>query len=206
MKKKILQDYKITSTYTIANGPKPEWIAQANIYRVMLREAGIVVDRLQTVAILRDWQKARARSTKNYPPVPAVVIDMPVWSFEETEAYITERLVMHGKAQHEPPDCTAEERWETPKLYRLMKVGNVRSTSTHDTEQDASDALDAAMAEAKPGIEYVVETVPPVSRRCADYCRVAPFCSQWKALQPGGAIAKTLGARRVTCGPAAKSA
>ena len=192
-----LQDYKVTATYSINDGPKDEWVAQANIYRLMLHEHGHKVNRLQTVAILRDWQKSKAKKQDSYPQVPAVVLDMPVWSLEQTEAFITERLIAHGKAQTELPDCTPEERWESPPLYRLMKAGNVRPTSTHESEADASAALDAAIQKAKPGIEYYVETVPATPKRCADYCPVAPWCDQWKRLQPGGTLASSLGARRM---------
>src|SRR5688572_18619098 len=36
----LLQDYKLTSTYSVKDGVKPEYEAQANLYALMLREHG----------------------------------------------------------------------------------------------------------------------------------------------------------------------
>jgi hypothetical protein len=187
MKKKLmtLDDYKLTSTYAIKDGVKPEWEAQLNIYALMLREHGYRVDRLRVVAILRDWQKAKAKHTQDYPQLPALVIPVPMWPAEQTESYIRERLIAHGKAQHELPQCSAEERWERPSVFALYKKGNTRATSLHDTQAEAeaalAEAVEATRLTAKKP-EYTITKRPAEQKRCQDYCAVFFKCEQGQRL------------------------
>jgi hypothetical protein len=176
----LLQDYKLTSTYAIKDGAKPEWEAQENIYALMLREHGYKVTRLEVVAILRDWQKAKAKHTPDYPQVPALVIPVEVWNAGRTETYIRDRLFEHGTAQHKLPDCTAEERWERPAVFALHKTGNTRATSLHDIREEAEQALAAVTGTVKKG--YQIQERPAEQKRCADYCPALPFCTQGQHL------------------------
>lgn len=186
MKKKlmVLDDYKMTSTYAISDRVKPEWTAQLNIYALMLREHGYIVERLRVVALLRDWQKAKAKHTPDYPQTPAVIVPIEMWPPNKTEAYITERLTAHGKAQHDLPECTAEERWERPSKIALYKEGNLRATSLHDTHEDADRALRDAIMSRKPGskTEFFLQERPAEQKRCEAYCAAYAFCTQGQAL------------------------
>ena len=172
----LLQDYKMTSTYSIKDGVKPEWEAQENIYALMLREHGYLVSRLEVVCILRDWQKAKAKHTEDYPQVPALVIPVPVWDQGMTEDYIKIRLNLHSKAHRNLPECTADERWERPAVYALHKIGNKRATKLYAAENEAAQAL----KETGPGHE--IQHRPAEQRRCLDYCQALPFCDQGQRL------------------------
>ena len=172
----LLQDYKLTSTYTVKDGAKDEWEAQENIYALMLREHGYHVSILEVVAILRDWQKAKAAHTPDYPQVPALVIPVPAWRDDKTETYIRTRLNAHSKTHLNLPECTAEERWERPPVYALQKLGNKRATKLFDTEPEAKHALTEA------GKGYQIQYRPAEQRRCRDYCAALPFCQQGQAL------------------------
>ena len=175
----LLQDYKLTSSYAIKEGVKPEWIAQENLYALMLREHGYKVSRLEVVAILRDWQKAKAKhDSLHYPQQPAVILEVDIWPEEQIETYITDRLLAHGWAQHELPECTAEERWERPAIYVITKKGNSRATSVHPNLEAAEEAL-AAMPS---GTSYSITERPAEQRRCQDYCPALPFCEQGQGL------------------------
>lgn len=180
----LLQDWKLTSTYSAKDGLKPDHEAQSNIYRIMLREAGYDVRQAQVVYLFRDWQKSKAKNDPGYPQVPVLVADVPIWSDERVEAYIAERLAAHGHAQHQLPECTDEERWARPAKFALMKKGGVRAVRLFDTQQEADAALAAAQAEAKKGVEYLIEFRPGENIRCDSYCVVADFCDQWQALKP----------------------
>jgi hypothetical protein len=180
-----LQDYKLTSTYAIKEGAKPEWEAQENIYALMLREHGYKVTRLDVVAILRDWQKSKAKHTPDYPQVPALVIPVEMWPKERTETYIRDRLMAHGKAQHVLPQCTPDERWERGAIFVVTKEGNVRATSLHDTKAEAEAAAEILMANRSgktAKANYTVSERPPEQKRCQDYCAALPFCEQGQAL------------------------
>jgi len=171
-----LQDYKLTSTYSIRDGVKAEWEAQENIYALMLREHGYHVAQLEVVAILRDWQKAKAKHAESYPQVPALVIPVRMWTANETETYIQQRLNAHSKAHRTLPECTADERWERPAIYALQKIGNKRATKLFDSKTEAAQAL------LEYGLGYEVQHRPAEQKRCRDYCMALPFCTQGQEL------------------------
>lgn len=178
-----LQDYKSTSTYALKNGPKPGWVAQMNVYALMIREdMGATVDRSQIVVIYRDFQKSKAKhAPDSYPQSPVGVFDVPLWTAAQTEAYITERLMAHGHAQHELPECTAEERWARPPVYALWKEGNMKATKLFQNKDEAGRAIiDAQMKSAK--MQYRIEAMPEQNVRCDDYCSAADYCEQYKKL------------------------
>lgn len=177
----LLQDYKLTTTFSVKNGSKTEWDAQENIYALMLREHGYRVDRLEVVAILRDWQKAKSRHSPEYPQTPAMIIPVALWPNEQVETYIKARLIAHGKAQHELPECTPDERWERPDVWALRKSGSRRAISLHASQEDAEHALVATVT-AHPKIKYEIEERPAQQIRCADYCPALIACDQGKAL------------------------
>lgn len=179
----LLQDYKLTSTYSVKDSDKPEWTAQENIYALMLREHGYRVNRLEVVAILRDWQKAKARHTPEYPQTPAVIIPVQMWPASQTEEYIKQRLIAHGKAQHELPECTPEERWEKPSVLALYRIGNSRATSLHATQDEAEAALEAIAPNSLKKRSYEIRERPAVQTRCAEYCPARPFCTQAQQLE-----------------------
>jgi len=114
---KIINDYKVTSTWTVIYNPKgkPEWVQQQNIYGWLWRKAGFEVKGLKVVAILRDFSLAKAKTTKKYPKIPFHVIDLPLWTMEETEKFIKERIAIQRLAQDmeddEIPCCEKEDRW-----------------------------------------------------------------------------------------------
>lgn len=175
-----LSDYKLTSTYTIKDGAKPEWTAQTNIYALMLREHGYKVGKQEIIAILRDWQKSKAKNAQyNYPKQSVVVLPVDVWPQEQTETFIRQRLIAHGKAQHELPECSDEERWATQTVYAILKKGNKTAVSLHYSPTEAAEALRGLPTYT--GAYSIVER-PGEQRRCADYCIALPFCTQGQAL------------------------
>jgi len=177
-----LQDYKFTSVYAVMDGVKQEYEAQQNIYKLMLNEHGYHVDKMQIVAILRDWSKMRVtRQGGDYPEYPVVVMDVDDWGKEKTEAYITERLRAHGEAQTELPECTPEERWADAPRWKIVKKGNTRAERGH-ANYDSAEAAEKALAEL--GDKFSIVEVPSESKRCANYCEASAFCDQWNSANP----------------------
>lgn len=172
----IVSDYKVTSVWATMNGAKPEWIAQLNTYGYLYRQAGFPVNKLRIVAIYRDWSKGRAKAGNGYPKCAAGVVNVPVWSDVQVEAWLVERVKIHQAAARLPdkdlPMCTAEERWERPTTYAVMKQGRksaLRVFEDHETAQ--------AMADDK-GKGHWVEVRPGESIRCEQYCPVAHICKE----------------------------
>ena len=110
-------DWKFTGVYS-AMAPKPEWISQLNMYAYLVETVKkIRVDKLQVIAILRDWSKTKTKTQKNYPPAPIMNISLPLWPYEERHAFLKSRVAIHQEERggHELggalPECTEEERW-----------------------------------------------------------------------------------------------
>ena len=110
-------DWKFTGVYS-AMSPKPEWVSQLNMYAYLVETVKkIRVDKLQVIAILRDWSKTKVKTQKNYPPAPIMNIGLPLWPYEERHAFLKNRVAIHQEARgaHDLggalPECTEEERW-----------------------------------------------------------------------------------------------
>lgn len=171
-----LSDYKVTSVYAVKNGHRKEWEAQLNILATLLREQSYSVDKLEIVAILRDWSNARSKGN-DYPDCPVVTIPVPLWSQEKCEEYIDERIRIHQAAKSKLPLCTPEERWQTADVFALRKEGRKTAVKLYATEAEANEALVAA------GAKHYIEHRPGKCVRCESYCPVAEFCEQWKNSQ-----------------------
>ena len=180
----ILSDYKTTSAWAVMN-EKQDWHNQLNSYAYLVEKAkGIPVKKLQIVAIVRDWNRRDAATREGYPKAPIVVIDIPLWPFAHREAYVRDRISLHGDAlfemetDGEMPECTSEEMWERPTVYALKKDGNVRAKSVHETREAAETALAAATEKAKKGEKFLIEVREGGRTRCESFCQVAPYCKQ----------------------------
>lgn len=176
-----LLDYKCTSAWSVIYGKK-EWDFQLNFYAWLVEQCkDVSVTDLKIVVICRDWQRKKAELEKSYPQAGIVVVDIPLWSPEERDRYVRERVKAHSDAEFERltggelPLCTNEERWAKATKYAVKKSGNKRALRVYDSEQDALDAL-------KDGQE--VEERPGEFTRCeGNWCRVADFCDQWRSSQ-----------------------
>jgi hypothetical protein len=176
----ILSDYKNTSLGAVMYGIKEEWTSQVNLNAYLARRNGILVRAGQIVAIFRDWNKREAkrrawRGDWSYPQRPAGVYPIKLWTDEECEGFIEERIRLHT-AQFLLPTCTEKERWAMPTKWAVKKKGGKRAVNggVFNYEEEAMQFVDEADYECE------IEHRPGESVRCADYCSVAQFCEQWK--------------------------
>ncbi len=179
-----ISDYKVTGAWAVMN-EKDDWHRQLNIYAWLVEKAkNVKVGKLQIIAIIRDWSARDAATKENYPPSPVATIDIPLWTFEEREAFIMKRIYDHGTALFEMetdgdlPNCTAEDMWEKKTSYALKKDGNVRAKSVHESQEEAEKALAKSEESAKKGDKFVIEIRQGERTRCKNYCQVSPFCNQ----------------------------
>lgn len=182
----IVSDYKTTSAWAVLN-EKQDWHNQLNSYAYLVEAAKkIPVKKLQIVAIVRDWSRRDAATREGYPKAPIVVIDIPLWPYAHREAYVRDRISLHGDAffememEGELPECTPDEMWEKPTTYALKKDGNVRAKSVHETREAAEKALADATEKAKKGEKFLIEVREGDRTRCSGFCQVAGMCSQYK--------------------------
>jgi hypothetical protein len=168
-----LSDWKQTSVYGMRE-LKPEHEAQLNLLRVLLEE-GINVDpkwpkveRLQVIAIGRDWRAAESKRDPDYPQ-RVVVHDVPLWDLDRARAYLEERVRLHTMPN--PPECTDAERWAAPAKVALMQKGKTRAIRLFDTVPEGLQLNSGQYLEERPA-KYP---------RCESYCAVSRFCPVWKA-------------------------
>jgi hypothetical protein len=173
-----LSDYKITSVWSVINDTKDEWIAQLNSLRYLLHEAGHEVNKLQSVAILRDWSRTKAEVDKSYPQSQVQVVDIPVWDLSITEAYlhyaVSNLQIWEGEADENLPHCTPEQRWAKPTTYAVIKDKNKRATKVLSSQEEA----DKFIANCPKPEEYKVEAREGENTRCKYYCNVAKWCTK----------------------------
>ena len=186
VKSKILKDYKVTSVWSIVSAlqeGKAEWEQQLNIYAYLYKQnTGKTIDQLNIIAIARDWNKNQyLRSGGDYPPSPITVLNIDLWSDEEQEAFIKQRVSIHQEAEvdylinDKLPLCTDEERWRRKDTYRVEKKGRKTAVRVLDTQEEADEYIgghkDSKLLKI---VEAKGECV-----RCANYCDVAEFCNQY---------------------------
>jgi hypothetical protein len=170
-----LTDYKFVSVWSAINGVKDEWIAQLNLYAELLRRSGADVQRLELVAVYRDWSKNRAWE-HSYPSSQVQIFDIPLWPAEQASDFLVERVRLHLAAQAgQTIECTAEDRWERPTKYALMKRGNKKAIKLYDTNEEAAAAV------KQP--DHYVEQRPGANVRCESYCAVSAFCTQYARIR-----------------------
>ena len=169
-KDNIITDWKVTSVWSGIKGCKPEWTAQLNIYAWLWRKHGFSVEALRVYAILRDWQRNRVGD--NYPPIPFKEFNVPLWTIERQEAYITERVKLFSEIP--PPECTDEEKWKALPVYAVMKKGRKSALRLLDSEEAAKQWIEANGHKDSSAIS--IQFRPGEAKKCKDYCPVAKFC------------------------------
>jgi len=178
-----ITDYKFTSAWALMND-KPEWEQQQNIYKYLVeRVKKKPVKGLKICALIRDWSRRDAQNKPDYPQAPIQVIDIPMWTFDRTEAFIKERVEMHRDSKvsadwgDELPLCSDEERWVRPTTYAVKKDGRKTAIRVFDT-QDEADALLKEMPEKDKGF---IEIRKGEAVRCTgNFCGVSQWCNQYQ--------------------------
>lgn len=180
-----ISDYKTCGVWAVMN-EKAEWEYQLNIYAWLVeRVKKSPVDKLEIVAIIRDWKRRDAETKRDYPDAPIKVIPIPIWDYQQREQFVRDRIHLHAEAMFAAqtggslPLCSDEDMWAKPAVWALRKVGNVRAKSLHHSQE----AADKALAEAGAGFE--IEFRPGERTRCQSYCQVRDFCSQWACYSQG---------------------
>ena len=178
-----LIDYKFCSVYSVMD-IKPEWETQLNIYGWMVNKVkGLDIEGLQICAMLRDWSRAKAKFSSDYPESTIKVLDVPVWSLDKTESYIKERINLHQKSKFlsdigdDLPLCTDQERWKKPEKYAVMKKGGKKAVKLFEIKSLADEF--ANVKNEKTGGFYVEHRVSEPVRCSGNYCGVSEWCSQY---------------------------
>jgi hypothetical protein len=176
-----INDYKVTGTYSVLSD-KPDWEQQLNCYAYLsYKNHGRRVTSLKIVAILRDWMRKQAELKPDYPQSQIAVVDIPVWTLEEQEAFIEGRVLLHQAAQKAVDSgeplvyCTDEERWVRGETWALMKEGRKSAVKLYDNEAEANEAC------TQSGSGHYIDHRRGSAVRCSgNFCLVSNFCRQWQ--------------------------
>jgi hypothetical protein len=64
--------------------------------------------------------------------------------------------------------------WEKQTTYAVKKIGGVKARNVCSTEEEATSKI------AEYGAGYEIEVRKGERTRCANFCAVRDFCSQWR--------------------------
>ena len=168
-----LSDFKVSTVWKRAGSDS--WTRQLNVLRWLAHKNGHTINTLEVIGIFRDWRKSEALRDPSYPQAAIQTIPVPVWSLEETEDYVRERVAIHRAASNGIDiQCTDEERWMSPSKFALMKDGAKRAVRVADHAEDLGEA----------GEGYTIVERKGEAKRCAMYCDVSAWCTQWAKEKP----------------------
>lgn len=188
----VITDYKVTSAWTLVYGSRiREWEEQLNSYAYLCTVNSLPVRKIRIVAILRDWDKNKAKEQSSYPQTPIVIIPITLWDSAEAQSYVEERVFEHKEAEDKAdwalPLCTEEDMWCSPTKYAVFKGENKRATKVFDDESDIFFWLRDEMGWIKETIDgHVIDVEHRIERRqgkrtrCESYCRVNSKCNVYQ--------------------------
>ena len=150
----------------------------------MRHAKGRTSKRLRIIAILRDWKRRDAETKDDYPESPIMIVDIPMWTEQQQDEYMEERIRIHQEAElrqlsGEPlPPCSDHERWKKEDSYAVRKKTNKRALRVFSCMDDANDFVKANSLEK----DHVVDLRQGVATRCdQNWCRVAEWCDQYQS-------------------------
>lgn len=121
----ILSDYKFSSAWNFrTTKAKPEHIAQLNMQRYILNKNGIYPQKLQIIGLLRDFSLTKSEKELTYPKSPVVIQPIPMWSADEIEVFMKDRIRSHTKAIEELPQCSKEDLWGGKRCQSYCSVSS----------------------------------------------------------------------------------
>ena len=183
----VLNDFKSTSVWTyIFDSSADSYIKQGSIYK-WLSPDKITSDYININYIFTDWSAAKAREKKDYPQFKAITKKYDLWSIEETENWIRNKLDAYklhlNTSQEGLPECTDEELWATEETFKYYKNPNKldRSTKNFKTMDEA------LIRKSEDGDVGIIKTIPGTVKHCP-YCPVVSICTQAEAMRVSGRL------------------
>ena len=175
-------DYKVTSVWSVIFDKK-EWHNQLNAYAWLMRHAKQRKStKLRIIAVLRDWKRREAEMKPDYPQSPIMIVQVPMWSDEQQDQYMAQRIKLHQDAEWEHisggdlPLCSDAERWMKEDTFAVKKKTNKRALKVFDSMQEA----ESFMEQKSLGEDHAIEIRKGSATRCEqDWCRVSNWCDQY---------------------------
>jgi hypothetical protein len=182
-----LHDIKTTKTYSYITGSSEgDYRLQGSIYRWL--NPDIITGNVVNINYLfTDWSPLRAVADNDYPKSRCITKAINLYSLEETEVYIKERIASlkyyENASQDNLPECSAKELWaDAPKWAYYKNPNNTtRATKLFDLEGDAQ------IRNAQDGGRGMIIKREGEVRRCL-FCEARPICTQAELLKARGVL------------------
>lgn len=179
----VIRDYKVITAYKAQSGMK-DYERQGNIYGYLLRRNGYTPISFVIEAVIKDWKESFALRDENYPQLPIVEYEYPIWSFDQSEQYIKERLKLHFPKDDTIPECSDEEMWSSESKFEAKKKGHKKATKLFDSERDANNWIadqDHRSTKGTTFEDWDIIQRQSERRRCeGNWCNVSEYCDQFK--------------------------
>jgi hypothetical protein len=183
----MLEDFKSTGTYNyMSQSNSQKYIQQASIYR-WLNQDLVTQDTFAINYIFTDWSSVKAKQETDYPKSRLLQQKFELMSVPETEQFIKEKIRQINKYLTVPeqlPDCTPEELWMKPSVFKYYKNPEKmdRSTKNFDSYWEANQRM------TEDGSVGKVVEVKGEAVFCR-YCAASATCTQAaKLIQEGRLI------------------
>lgn len=192
----IVNDTKSTSAYSwVFGGRDTDFALQGSLYR-WLDDNGfedpsmdpdsrfrprITEDYIRINFVFTDWQKMQARSNPGYPQKRVESKEIQLFSLEETEEWINEKLRLLEKFKDTPeselPECTPEELWQSDPQFKYYKDPAKANKPGARSTKNFDDLGEARRYQAEKGGVGTIKTIPGEPKRCA-FCPAFDICTQ----------------------------
>lgn len=172
-------DYKTASVWKAVHKDYEDWRKQGLAYAWELRKNGLPCNRVVFYAILKDWNKQKAKTEADYPKLPVLKVEFAVNDneIEDIDKYIrnkiNEIIAYEDKPDSELPLCSVEDRWHDDDKYAVMKKGRKSALRVLNSLVEAEEWKTAN------GGDYIEER-KGADRKCIDYCLCCTKCAYWK--------------------------
>lgn len=180
MEEGVIYDYKTTSVWKVIYKSFDEWKKQGYIYAWLMKQSGLKVNKCVFVPMFTDWSKSDAERNADYPKKASMKVEFEVTDegLAEIEEYIRQKVAEISKAETLPddeiPECSAEETWQRPTIYAVMKKGRKTAVNAKQTDRAVAEKM---AAEIEGGY---VEERKGERVKCLSYCNCCQFCSYYK--------------------------
>lgn len=182
IKLKSVEDYKVTSVWSVKEGIKEEWEQQLNCYIWLLRKEGLEVEKAYINAILRDWRKSESLKYSDYPSIPFKRLEIKVWTPEEQEGFVKEKIKIYKEVLSLPddelPECS--DKWTVDDKWAVYKNKNKIATRLLNTPDEANRYI-LELGDTKN--KYRIEERKGRNLRCEEYCLVKDYCKFHKEVK-----------------------
>ena len=175
-----VQDYKTTGIFAWTSQSNfKKYQLQLSIYRwlnpnLITSDVGIIH------YFFRDWSKLDSSFKVNYPKLPILAQDIPLFTLSDTEKYIANKLNQikehWNSAEPDIPLCSKDDLWQDdPKWQYFGTVGASRASKNFGTQAEA-------MAWRNQKGKGEVKHKAGKAKAC-NYCSACHICSQARMLR-----------------------